>query len=167
MQHPPRELPGPGQESVWDYPRPPALRTGSQHVRIVTASGRVLADTTAALQLLETSHPPSYYIPPRDVDLSMLAPSGAPATSCEFKGRASYFDLVEGARVERAVGWSYPSPTAAFQPIADHLTFYADRVGLCTVDGVAVVAQPGAFYGGWITPWVAGPFKGPPGTMWW
>ncbi len=167
LQHPPRDPAGPGQESVWDYPRPPALRPSAAHVVVQTPDGRVLADTTAALQVLETSHPPGWYLPPGDIDRTLLRPSRARSTVCEWKGAAVYWDLLLGDRIIEQVGWSYPDPVPAFAAIAGHLTFYADRVGRCLVDGEVVAPQPGEFYGGWITPDVVGPFKGTPGTMWW
>lgn len=168
--------PGPGQESVWDYPRPPAVRPVDAHVTVHTPGGRLLADTRAAIQVLETSHPPGWYLPADDVDHDLLRRSDARGTVCEWKGRATYWDLVErrqlaaggdGDRTIPQVGWSYERPTEAFDAIAGHLTFYPERVGRCVVDGVEVRPQPGDFYGGWITDDVVGPFKGEPGTMFW
>lgn len=157
--------PGPGQESVWDYPRPPALDPSSRAVRIEHA-GAVVAETTAAIRILETSHPPTWAIPPSDVDGDLIEP--APGRSvCEWKGVASYWTVVVGEARAEAVAWSYPKPTEGYESITDHLCFYAARMDRCTVDGEVVVPQPGAFYGGWITSDVVGPFKGEPGTMWW
>ena len=164
---PRREEPGPGQESVWDYPRPPAVRPVDRHVRVETADGRVLADTTRAIQVLETSHPPGWYLPWEDVDTALLRRSDAPATTCEWKGRATYWGLDLGDRVIAQIGWSYEDPAPAFATIAGHLTFYPERVGRCLVDGEVVRPQPGAFYGGWVTDDVVGPFKGVPGSMFW
>lgn len=163
-----REDPGPGQESVWDYPRPPAVRPVDRAVRVEAPDGRLLATTTAAIQVLETSHPPGWYLPRRDVDMRLLRRSEARSTVCEWKGRATYWDLVLGeGEVVPQVGWSYEDPTPAFTAIAGHLTFYPERVGRCLVDGHEVRPQPGDFYGGWVTDDVVGPFKGEPGTMFW
>lgn len=163
-----RVEPGPGQGSVWDYPRPPALRAVDRHVRVTTPDGRLLAETTAAIQVLETSHPPGWYLPPSDVRTDLLRRSDGRSTVCEWKGRATYWDLVESdGQVVAQVGWSYEEPTGDFAAIAGHLTFYPERVGTCVVDGQPVQPQPGDFYGGWITPDVVGPFKGEPGTMLW
>lgn len=163
-----RVEPGPGQESVWDYPRPPALRAVDRRVRVETADGRVLAETTRAVQVLETSHPPGWYLPRGDVRVELLRRSTARSTVCEWKGRATYWDLLgAGGEVVPQVGWSYEDPTPAFAAIAGHLTFYPERVGRCLVDGEEVQPQPGDFYGGWVTADVVGPFKGEPGTMSW
>ena len=160
--------PGPGQESVWDYPRPPAVRPVDNLVRVETRDGDLVAETTAAVQVLETSHPPGWYLPRDAVVDGRLQRSDARSTVCEWKGRATYWDLVlpDGTRVPQ-VGWSYEDPTAGFEAIAGHVTFYPERVGRCLVDGEPVEPQPGEFYGGWITPDVVGPFKGSPGTMFW
>jgi uncharacterized protein (DUF427 family) len=152
-------------ESVWDYPRPPRLEASSDRV-VVTHAGVVIADTTRALRILETSHPPNYYLPRSDVDLSLLVP--VPGTTfCEFKGVASYADLVVGGdRMPRAVWW-YAAPTAGYEALVDHISLYPGRVDQCTIDGEVVQAQEGDFYGGWITSRVRGPFKGAPGTLGW
>lgn len=126
----------------------------------------MIADTRRALRVLETSHPPVYYVPPEDVDFSLLdqAPGGS---FCEWKGAARYWDvLVAGERIERAA-WSYPNPSPAFAALKDHLAFYANRVDACRVDGEVVRPQPGLFYGGWITRDLKGPFKGGPGSAGW
>lgn len=157
--------PGPGQESVWDYPRPPRVEPTQERVHIEIA-GVVLVDTVRALRVLETSHPPVYYLPRADVRAAALR--AAPGTSyCEFKGTASYLDIVVGERQEPRAAWFYPAPTAGFELLADHLAVYPGRMDLCTVDGEAVRAQAGDFYGGWVTSRVVGPFKGPPGTRFW
>ena len=162
----PRRIePGPGQESVWDYPRPPRLEPTTRTLRIEFA-GRLIAETRRAFRVLETSHPPVYYIPPGDIDLSLVVPS-AGSSFCEWKGRAVYHTLVVGDRRSRDAAWSYPEPTAAFAAIRGHLAFYPSRVDDCTVDGMKVDAQPGDFYGGWRTPDITGPFKGGPGTSGW
>lgn len=157
--------PGPGQESVWDYPRPPRLEESDRHIQVVF-NGRTIADTRRAKRVLETSHPPTYYIPPEDVRMDLLRKS-AGSSWCEWKGVASYFDVVVGERVQSQAAWTYPDPTPAFVAIRDHIAFYPSRVDRCTVDGEAVVAQEGDFYGGWITSQIVGPFKGSPGTRGW
>lgn len=159
------EAPGPGQESVWDYPRPPRLERVRRHLRVVFA-GRVVADARQAWRVLETSHPPSYYIAPTDVDPSLLR-AAAGASFCEWKGTARYFDVAVGGRVAARAAWAYPEPTAAFAAIRDHLAFYPAAMDQCSVDGERVRPQPGGFYGGWITSDLVGPFKGEPGTAGW
>jgi uncharacterized protein (DUF427 family) len=165
LKRPVREKPAPGQESVWDYPRPPRLERVERHVRVVFA-GRVIADARQAWRVLETSHPPSYYLAPGDVDLALLRPAPG-ASFCEWKGLAGYFDVVAGEAVAARAAWAYPEPAAAFLAIRDHLAFYPAAMDECTVDGERVRPQPGGFYGGWITSDVAGPFKGEPGTAGW
>ena len=152
-------------EDVWSYPRPPAVVPSTEHV-VVELGGRVLADTRSALRVLETSHPPTYYLPLTDVDESLLRPV-AGGTWCEWKGLASYFDLVSGERVVPSGAWTYPEPTAGFESLRGHIALYPGRVDRCTVDDEQVQAQPGDFYGGWITSRVSGPFKGAPGTLGW
>jgi uncharacterized protein (DUF427 family) len=152
-------------ESVWDYPRPPRVEQSARRVRVEFA-GEVIADTTRARRVLETSHPPVYYIPPEDVRAEFLRP-GRRRTFCEFKGEASYYDLVAGGREVRDAAWSYSRPSAGFEAIRDHIAFYPGRVDAAFVDDEAVVAQPGDFYGGWITSDIEGPFKGGPGTGGW
>jgi uncharacterized protein (DUF427 family) len=163
--HPERVEPGPGQESVWDYPRPPALVPCDHHV-VVRFGGEVVADTTSALRVLETSQPPSYYLPAADVRTDLLRPVER-TTFCEWKGHAAYWTLDTGtARAEAAV-WSYPDPTPPFAGLVDHFAFYAQQMDECTVDGEVVDPNEGSFYGGWITSKVVGPFKGGPGTQGW
>ena len=153
------------KECVWDYPRPPRLEPTPRHVRVEFA-GVALADTRAAYRVLETSHPPVYYVPPSDVDTERLVQT--PARSyCEWKGHASYYDVVvDGTRLER-VAWFYPDPTPAFRAIQNHVAFYPEPMDGCFVDGERVRSQPGDFYGGWITSDLVGPFKGGPGTRGW
>jgi uncharacterized protein (DUF427 family) len=152
-------------ESVWDYPRPPRLELSSDHV-VVTHNQRVIVDTKSPLRILETSHPPTYYLPRADVDVSILEPVEG-TTFCEFKGRASYADLVVGgSRLSRAVWW-YDNPSPGYLELVDHIALYPGRVDQCTVNGEVVQAQDGDFYGGWITSRVTGPFKGAPGTLGW
>ncbi|MEH3035892.1 MAG: DUF427 domain-containing protein [Sphingomonas adhaesiva] len=159
------DTPAPGQESVWDYPRPAIAEPSERHVRI-RHRGLTVADTRAAVRTLETSHPPSWYIPPADVDAGLLRRSDR-RSFCEWKGEATYWHLVIDGREWRDVAWSYASPTPAFAVLRDHLAFYAAPLDECTVDGERVRAQPGGFYGGWITADLAGPFKGVPGSMGW
>jgi uncharacterized protein (DUF427 family) len=165
MKRPAPIPPEAGQESVWDYPRPPRLERTARRLRVVFA-GRTIADTVAGWRVLETSHPPVYYLPPADVDAGVLA-LAAGSSFCEFKGRASYYDLVAGPLRSERAAWFYPAPARAFAPIANHLAFYASRVEACYVDDERVVAQAGDFYGGWVTKDVVGPFKGDAGTWGW
>ena len=155
---------GPGQTSVWTYPRPAIAEASAAHVRIEHL-GRTIADTHASVRTLETSHPPSYYIPP-DAIAPVLRSAGG-GSFCEWKGAALYWDVVIGDVVLPRVGWSYPDPTRAFAMLRDHVAFYARPFDRCSVDGETVVPQPGNFYGGWITADLAGPFKGVPGSMGW
>ena len=156
---------GPGQESAWDYPRPPRLEATTAHL-VVVLDGETIADTRRGYRVLETSHPPNYYFPPDDVAPGALVPSNA-GSFCEWKGRAHYFDVRVGERVERDAAWAYGTPSPAFAAIRDHVAFYAGRVDACFVDGKRVDPQSGGFYGGWITSTVVGPFKGGPGTRGW
>lgn len=156
---------GPGQESVWSFPRPAVARRSGRHVRI-EHGGATVADTRAAVRTLETSHPPSWYVPPADVAIALLRRSER-RSFCEWKGEAVYWHLVVGDAVLRDVAWSYPDPTAAFAILRDHLAFYAGPLDRCTIDGAVVRPQPGGFYGGWITADLAGPFKGVPGSLGW
>lgn len=165
MSHPERIEPGPGQESVWDYPRPPRLERTDRHLR-VEHRGIVVAETRRAWRVLETSQPPAYYFPPADVAFEHLAPT-THSSFCEWKGQAAYHDLVVGEEVVSRVAWHYPRPTPAFEAIRDHLAFYPQLVDACYVDGERVQANEGAFYGGWITADVVGPFKGGPGSALW
>ncbi len=162
----PRSVPvAPGQESVWAYPRPAIAEASPAHIVIVHC-GQTIVDTRASVRTLETSHPPSYYIPQTDILPGALRPA-AGESWCEWKGTASYYDLVVGDRVLPRVGWSYPAPTPAFAILRDHVAFYASPFDRCSVDGERVIPQPGGFYGGWITSAVAGPFKGVPGSYGW
>lgn len=157
--------PGPGQESVWDYPRPPAVETVPERLRVMFA-GETIAETTHGFRVLETSHPPVYYIAREDIRADVLVPVDG-QSYCEFKGMARYWSLsLNGQTTERA-GWSYSTPTPAFAPIRDHIALYASKVEACWVGDEQVQAQDGDFYGGWITSKVVGPFKGAAGTMGW
>ena len=177
--------PGPGQESVWDYPRPPRLEASSRLVE-VRFGGIQLAASRRALRVLETSHPPVYYVPPEDVRMEYLLPSDRQSW-CEWKGLASYYHLEAPAAAEAAAAsaagggaagasarrraengaWYYPDPTVPYKEIRNYIAFYPHAVDACYVDGEQVQAQPGDFYGGWITRDVVGPFKGGPGTSHW
>ena len=157
--------PAPGQESVWDYPRPPRLEPVSKRIQIMF-NGVTIADTVGAYRVLETSHPPTYYLPPGDIQAQYLTP--APGNSlCEWKGAARYVTLRVNGKEAASVGWYYPDPTPAFAPIKDYVAFYAAPMDSVTVDGERVTPQPGGFYGGWITSDIVGPFKGEPGTFGW
>lgn len=166
MSRPTPEKPGPGQESVWDYPRPPAVDPSRESVEVWLGGERVAA-STRTLRVLETSHPPTYYVPVEDfVDGALRPTSGS--SFCEWKGAASYYDVVGGGGVvaERA-GWTYPDPTRGFEALRDHVAVMPAAMDRCTVDGETVVPQEGGFYGGWITSRVVGPFKGIPGSWGW
>ncbi|MEW6320647.1 MAG: DUF427 domain-containing protein [Acidobacteriota bacterium] len=165
MQKPPPDPPGPGQVSVWDFPRPPRLERVRARIRVAFA-GQVIADTTNALRVCETASPPTYYIPPGDIVTGVLV-EAAGRSVCEWKGRARYWSVRVGDREAPQAAWSYPTPTPAFALLRDYVAFYAGRVDACWVGDVRVTPQEGDFYGGWITPDLAGPFKGPPGTEHW
>jgi uncharacterized protein (DUF427 family) len=165
MRRPTPDVPGPGQESVWDYPRPPALERTDEHV-VVRFADRVVAETRRPWRVCETSHPPVYYLPRGDVAPDVLDPVGH-RTVCEFKGVASYADLVVGSARSRLACWWYDDPVDGYGELAGAVAFYPQRVDACEVDGEVVRAVDGDFYGGWITSRVAGPFKGGPGTAWW
>jgi uncharacterized protein (DUF427 family) len=163
-------------EYVWDYPRPPRLELVHNYIRIVHC-GILLAETARALRVLETGHPPVFYIPPPDIATHLLKPS-AHSSFCEFKGLATYWsiDLTldpllnlpdPQAAISTDAAWSYAQPALAYAALRNHLAFYADRVDECTIDGERVIPQPGDFYGGWITSHITGPFKGPADTSVW
>jgi uncharacterized protein (DUF427 family) len=153
-------------ERVWDYPRPPALVPCDRRVRVEWA-GEVLADSTRGLRVLETSHPPTIYVPPADLRADLLGPGRAGASWCEFKGTARYLDAIVGGRHRETVGWTYPDPSPAYAALRDHVAFYPGRVDSAWLDDERVEAQPSDFYGGWVTADLVGPFKGPPGTRGW
>jgi uncharacterized protein (DUF427 family) len=159
------QTPQPGQESVWDYPRPPRVEPSPARIRVIFA-GETVADTQRAMRVLETSHPPVYYIPQGDIRMELITPTQR-HTFCEFKGTASYWTLRVGERSVENVAWSYESPTAGFEVIRGYLAFYPGRVDACFVDEEQVTAQEGDFYGGWITSAIVGPFKGGKGTQGW
>ena len=157
--------PKPGQESVWDYPRPPRLEESTRHVQI-EVEGLLIADSRRAKRVLETSHPPVYYIPPDDIRMELMRPT-AGNTWCEWKGEASYYDVVVEDHVLARAAWAYPDPSPGFEAIQHYIAFYPSRMDRCSLDGEIVVAQEGDFYGGWITSEIVGPFKGAPGTRGW
>ena len=179
------EVPAAGQRSVWDFPRPPAVEREPRTLRVVLA-GETVAQTSRGVKVLETSHPPVFYFPPDDVDASRLVAAGGAGTACEWKGRATYFDVGAGSPdrpiVLPGVAFSYPKPTKRFAEHAGWISFYAgpfvergrptedggagDGSG-CFVDDELVEPQPGGFYSGWITRDVVGPFKGIEGSWGW
>lgn len=163
--HPQRIEPGPGQESVWDYPRPPRLEDVSKHIKIIF-NGEIIADTHHAKRVLETSHPPGYYIPPEDIKMEYLSPT--PRSSfCEWKGSAGYYTVTVKEKQAPNCAWFYASPTPEFEGITNYVAFYPEMMDICYVDGEEVQPQPGGFYGGWITSDIVGPFKGIPGSWGW
>ncbi len=158
-------LPQPGQESVWDYPRPPRLEPVEKRIQIIF-NGVAIADTQRAMRVLETSHPPTYYLPPEDLAQQYLIPS-ARSTFCEWKGSGSYYSVKVGEKEAIGVAWYYAEPTPNFMAIKNYVAFYAEPMDACYVDGEKVTPQPGQFYGGWITSNIVGPFKGEPGSWGW
>jgi len=162
---PTRVAAGLGQESVWDYPRPPRLEKVQDHVRVVFA-GETIAETDHAFRVLETSHPPVYYLLPNHVRMDFLV-AAAGRSFCEFKGVAKYWSLNVGTKRSEQAAWSYPDPISAFAELRDCLAFYASRVDECWIGEERVQPQPGDFYGGWISSRVVGPFKGSAGTLAW
>lgn len=157
--------PQPGQESVWDYPRPARWEDTPKHLKVVF-NGVVLADTHRGKRVLETSHPPTYYFPPEDINFDYLVATPR-KTLCEWKGQASYYTVTVGDKcVENAV-WSVYQPTTLFLALKGYCAFYPRLMEACYVDGELVTPQAGSLYGGWITKDLAGPFKGAPGTGWW
>lgn len=165
MRRPTPVVPGPGQESVWDYPRPPRVEQVTPQVTI-RLGGELIADTRSAVRVLETSHPPVYYVPIADFIPGALAASSG-TSFCEFKGAAGYFDVRGGTDVRPGAAWNYPHPTPGFEALVDRVAVYAAQMDECTVGGEIVVPQPGGFYGGWVTSAVVGPFKGIPGSLGW
>jgi uncharacterized protein (DUF427 family) len=157
--------PKPGQESVWDYPRPPRVEPTPERV-VVRLGGKVVVDTTSALRVLETSHPPVYYVPRSAFAPGSLEP--APGSSwCEYKGAASYLTVRGGSTAAEGAGWTYPDPSPGFESLAGFVALYPGAMDSVEVDGERVRPQAGGFYGGWITDRVVGPFKGEPGTHGW
>jgi uncharacterized protein (DUF427 family) len=156
--------PGPGQESVWDYPRPPAIVDDTRLVQ-VRLNGALVAETHAAKRVLETASPPAFYLPPDSLACDCLRPEAA-TSFCEWKGRANYFSVCVNGQCAEQAAWTYAEPFPEFTAIRGYLAFYPGRVE-CYIDGERVRAQEGGFYGGWITDGIVGPFKGEPGTSGW
>jgi uncharacterized protein (DUF427 family) len=160
-----RTPPAEGQESVWDYPRPPRLEPVGATVRVVFG-GEEIAHSERALRILETSHPPTVYVPPEDLAPGCVVPA-AGTSFCEWKGEAVYLDVIAGGRRAERAAWCYPDPTPAYAALRDHVAFYPAPMDACWIGEDRVTPQPGGFYGGWVTPRVVGPFKGAPGTWGW
>ena len=158
------QVPAPGQISVWDFPRPPELLRDTREI-VVRWGDTLVARTRGAWVVRETAHPPTFYLPVVDVERTLLRTAGG-GSFCEWKGPARYWDLVDSARRLVNVAWSYPQPLAGAEPLAQCIAFYAHELD-CSVVGAKVRAQPGGFYGGWITPDLSGPFKGDPGSSAW
>jgi uncharacterized protein (DUF427 family) len=157
--------PGPGQESVWDYPRPPRVEDFDGHIQVFFRE-TLIVDTHRVKRVLETSHPPVYYIPPEDIRMECLVPASG-TSICEWKGQAMYYDVVANDKRAERAAWGYPHPTAGFSAIQGHVAFYAGLMDACFVDGEQVQPQPGGFYGGWITKNIVEPFKDAPRTGHW
>lgn len=157
---PKQQKPGPGQESVWEYPTPPVVEDVYKHVQVVF-NGIVIADSRQSVRVLETGHPPVYYIPPDDVMLECLEKSDR-TTQCEWKGDAYYYNLSVGGRTVENAAWYYPDPKPGFLRIKTYIAFYPQQMDACMVDGEIAQPQPGGYYGGWITKEIVGPFKGEP-----
>lgn len=157
--------PGRGQESVWDYPRPPALRADTRRIQVKYGELDI-ADSTRALRVLETASPPTFYLPPGDIDAGLLVRNSTRPSFCEWKGEAGYYDLDTPDGGLADVAWSYPNPRAPFAALTGYFSFYPGKVQ-CYVDGERVRPQPGGFYGGWMTSEIVGPVKGEPGTASW
>ncbi|MFN3232897.1 MAG: DUF427 domain-containing protein [Alphaproteobacteria bacterium] len=157
--------PGPGQESVWDYPRPPRIDSVGKPLRVVHAN-QTIAETSNGLRVVETAGAPVYYFPPADIDMSLLVPS--PGSSfCEWKGAARYWAVTIADQTIEQAGWSYPEPTQGFTAIRDYIGFYAQKMDGCYVGDERATPQPGGFYGGWVTSSIVGPIKGEPGSEFW
>lgn len=161
-----RVTPGPGQESVWDYPRPPRLEDCGRHLQVIF-NGMLIAETRRARRVLETSHPPVYYIPSADVRMAYLRPAHGRSSFCEWKGAAHYYTIAVAGKIAEAAAWYYPRPSAPYAALRGAIAFYPARMDACLVDGERAQPQPGDFYGGWITHEIVGPFKGAPGTHGW
>ena len=170
MRHPPGLpttpiVPGPGQESVWDFPRPPRVEPSTERV-VVRFGGQVVAESSDAVRVLETSHPPVYYLP-RAAFVEGVLIEAAGSSLCEFKGTASYFDVRAGGSVARRAAWYYLEPVPGYEELRDRVAVLPGLMDSCEIDGELVIPQEGSFYGGWITSRVVGPFKGEPGTLGW
>lgn len=165
MQHPQPDPVAPGQESVWEYPRPPRVEPDARLVRIVLG-GELIVETRDSVRVLETSHPPVFYLR-RAAFVDGALTRAAGRSACEFKGSATYFDVRGGGRRVARAAWEYPSPLPGYEALTGRVAVYAQEMDRVEVGGVVVSPQPGTFYGGWITPDVVGPFKGAPGSMGW
>ncbi len=165
FRQPQRIEPQPGQESVWDYPRPPRLEPCSKRIQIIF-NQITLVDSRKTYRLLETSHPPTYYIPPEDIKIEYLHPTNK-QSYCEWKGEANYYTIIVEDKQVINGAWYYPNPTPDFAAIKNYLAFYPSQMDECYVDGEKVTSQPGDFYGGWITSDIVGPFKGGVGSWGW
>lgn len=153
-------------ENVAHYPRPPAIEAFSGAIT-VRYGGTTIAETTSSFRILETYHPPTYYLPATAFRHGVLRPANGGTTQCEWKGQASYFDVIAGNLIAGRAAWTYRSPLGAYAAIRDHVAVYAEPMDEVRVDGQRVIPQPGNFYGGWVTPNISGPVKGAPGTMHW
>eukprot|EP00470_Lotharella_oceanica_P015823 CAMPEP_0170181634 /NCGR_PEP_ID=MMETSP0040_2-20121228/25624_1 /TAXON_ID=641309 /ORGANISM="Lotharella oceanica, Strain CCMP622" /LENGTH=235 /DNA_ID=CAMNT_0010426753 /DNA_START=41 /DNA_END=745 /DNA_ORIENTATION=- len=163
LPHPSKEdrvKPKEGQESVWDYPRPPVCKEAKGRKVVLKLGNKVIAETERAWRMMETSHPPTWYIPKEDINMKYLKPSQAMQTTCEFKGQAMYYDVEADGKTVKMTGWSYPRPADDQKQIKDKFAFYINRGLEAWVDGKKAKPQEGDFYGGWITADVVGPFKG-------
>lgn len=160
-----RDIVQPGQESVWDYPRPPRVESTNKLIQVVFG-GQTIVETRQALRVLETSHPPVYYVP-RVAVLNAELVRSSNSSFCEFKGQASYWTIQANGQQSKDAAWSYEQPISGYEALKGYLAFYPGRVEACYVDGELVQAQAGDFYGGWVTADIVGPFKGPPGTLGW
>jgi uncharacterized protein (DUF427 family) len=154
-----------GQESVWDYPRPPRLESSPKRIQIVF-NGVTIVDSQRTHRVLETSHPPVYYIPPEDIEMKYLVEAEG-QSFCEWKGIARYYSIVVGDKQANKAAWYYPNPTSEFASIKNYVAFYPSLMDACFVDEERVTPQPGDFYGGWITSDIVGPFKGEVGSWGW
>lgn len=163
---PKRIPPKPGQESVWDYPRPPKIESTNKLLQ-VKYEGLIIAQTNLGYRILETSHPPVYYFPPESIKMEYLQKQYGAKSHCEFKGIAEYWDISINGKVVLAAAWSYPQPHGRYKDVQDYLAFYPSKAEACFVNGELVQSQKGDFYGGWITKDIVGPFKGGVGTWGW
>ena len=159
------EKPGEGQESVWDYPRPPRVEKSNKRVRVIL-NGIMIADSTNTLRVLETSHPPVYYIPPEDI-VEEYFNRTSHRTFCEFKGQAAYYTISVNGVIRANAAWFYPNPVNEYEILKNHLAIYPSKMDACFLDDEQVSSQEGDFYGGWITSDIVGPFKGGAGTLGW
>ena len=147
-----------GGESIWNYPRPPRVEATAKKIQIIFA-GVMIAETSRAKRVLETGHPPVYYIPQQDIRMEYMTVTSRTST-CEWKGKATYYDIKVGEKSEPGGAWGYPNPESGYEDIKDHLAFYPRPMDACYVDGERVVPEPGQYYGGWITGDIVGPFPG-------